>query len=358
MPPHPRPVLFECTLRDSSYVVNFQFTAAHTKRICLALERAGFDYIEVGHGLGLGASRADIGFAAEADEAYLDAAASVLTRARWGTFFIPGIAEAHHLDMAARRGMGFVRIGTNITEYRQAQTHVDHAKALGLTVSVNLMKTYAVSAAEFHGIVAEIGRWGPDNIYVVDSAGCMLPEDVRQYIRVILQETDADAGIHAHHNLQLAISNSLVALDEGARFVDTTLRGIGRSAGNAQTEVMVALLQQRRLAAEIDLMQTLALADEVFLPMMREIVANVPGANRAEVERGSSPSELVLGLGRCHSGFLPMIEDVARTHGVNPLQLVLDVSARDCVRPSRSLCEEVARGLAHAVAARSEADVR
>jgi hypothetical protein len=121
---------------------------------------------------------------------------------------------------------------------------------------------------------------------------------------------------------------------------------------------MVALLQQRRLAPEIDLMQTLALADEVFLPMMREIVANVPGANRAEVERGSSPSELVLGLGRCHSGFLPMIEDVARTHGVNPLQLVLDVSARDCVRPSRSLCEEVARGLAHAVAVRSEADVR
>jgi hypothetical protein len=174
----------------------------------------------------------------------------------------------------------------------------------------------------------------------------MLPDVVREYIRVIRHETDADAGIHAHHNLQLAVSNSLVALDEGARFIDTTLRGIGRSAGNAQTEVVLALLQQRGLAMEIDLMRTLVLADEVFLPLMREIVARTPGTNRSEVERGSSPSELVLGLGRCHSGFLPMIEEVARAHGVNPLRLVLAVSARDCVRPSRALCDEVAAALA------------
>jgi 4-hydroxy 2-oxovalerate aldolase len=360
MPPHPRPVIFECTLRDSSYVVNFQFTAEHTRRICAELEAAGFDHIEIGHGLGLGASRSEIGIAAEPDEVYLEAAASVLTRARWGTFFIPGIAEAQHLDLAARHGMDFVRIGTNITEYRQARVHVDRAKALGLTVSVNLMKTYAVDAREFRAIVADIGTWSPDNIYVVDSAGCMLPEDVREYTRAILQETAAEAGIHAHHNLQLAVSNSLVALDEGARFVDTTLRGIGRSAGNAQTEVMVALLQQRGAAAGIDLMRTLALADDVFVPIMRELVGRIPGTNPAEVERGSSAVELVLGLGRCHSGFLPMMAEVARIHGVNPLQLVLAVGARDCVRPTRALCEEVAGALAAqaAAAVRTGADAR
>jgi hypothetical protein len=180
----------------------------------------------------------------------------------------------------------------------------------------------------------------------------MLPETVREYTRAIRNETGADAGIHAHHNLQLAVSNSLVALEEGARFVDTTLRGIGRSAGNAQTEVVLALLQQRGLAMEIDLMRTLTVADEVFVPLMRQIVSSTPGTNRAEVERGSSPMELVLGLGRCHSGFLPMIEEVARAHGVNPLRLVLAVSARDCVRPSRALCNEVAAALA------AENDVR
>ena len=345
MPMHPRPVVFECTLRDSAYVVNFQFTAEHTRLVARALEAAGFDFIEIGHGLGLGASKPSIGIAAETDEAYLEAAASTLTRARWGTFFIPGIGEPQHLDLAAAYGMHFVRVGTNITEFRDARPHVDHAKSLGMTVSVNLMKTYAVDAAEFRSIAREIGTWRPDNIYVVDSAGCMLPEDVREYVRVILGETPCEAGIHAHHNLQLAVGNSLVALDEGARFVDTTLRGIGRSAGNAQTEVIVALLQRRGCLPDIDLTRTTAVAQDLFIPLVRELVDRIPGTNPEEVHRGSSDLELVLGLSRCHSSVLPMFRAVALDCGVNLLALIMAVSARDCVRPTPELCREEATRL-------------
>jgi 4-hydroxy 2-oxovalerate aldolase len=355
MPTHPRPIVFECTLRDASYVVNFQYTAEHTRTIARALEDAGFEYIEVGHGLGLGASTPTIGIAAETDEAYLEAAASTLSRARWGTFFIPGIADRHHLDLAAGFGMHFVRIGTNITEFRKAQPHVDRAKELGMTVSVNLMKTYAVSASEFKQIVREIGAWGPDNIYVVDSAGCMLPEHVRDATRAILDETGAEAGIHTHHNLQLAVSNAMVALEEGARFVDGTLRGIGRSAGNAQTEVIVALLQQRGLVPHIDLMRTVALAENVFVPLMRDLVARIPDTNPEEVHRGSNDVELVLGLSKCHSSFLPMFRRVANETGVNLLDLVTAVSARECVRPSPELCREEAERLAREAAGRVSA---
>jgi len=342
---HPNPVIFECTLRDSAYVVNFQFTAEHTRRVAHALEAAGFDHIEIGHGLGLGASKPSIGIAAETDEAYLEAAASTLTRARWGTFFIPGIGEPAHLDLAAAYGMHFVRVGTNITEFRDARRHVDHAKSLGMTVSVNLMKTYAVDAAGFRSIAREIGTWAPDHIYVVDSAGCMLPEDVRQYVRVILGETPCDAGMHAHHNLQLAVGNSLVALDEGARFIDTTLRGIGRSAGNAQTEVIVALLQRRGCVPGIDLMATTAIAQGLFVPLVRDLVERIPGTNPEEVHRGSSDLELVLGLSRTHSSFLPMFRAVAAEYGVNLLSLIMAVSARDCVHPTPAMCSEEAARL-------------
>jgi len=350
---HPRPVIFECTLRDASYVVNFQFTADQTRRVALALESVGFDHIEVGHGLGLGASKPSIGVAAETDEVYLEAAAATLTRARWGMFFIPGIGESRHLDLAAGFGMHFVRVGTNITEFREARAHVEHARSLGLSVSVNLMKTYAVDAPAFRDIVREIGAWQPDNIYVVDSAGCMLPDDVHEYIHAILGETACDAGIHAHHNLQLAVSNSLAALDAGARFVDTTLRGIGRSAGNAQTEVIVALLQRRGLVPEIDLMGTAAVSETLFVPLVRDMVARIPGTNSEEVHRGSSDLELVLGLSKCHSSFLPMIESVAKEHGVNLLALVMAVSTRDCIRPSLDLCREEAGRLARAAAAQT-----
>ena len=355
MPIHPDPVLFECTLRDAAYCVNFQFSAEDTRTVARALESAGFDHIEVGHGLGLGASSPRFGVAAEPDEAYLEAAASSLTTAQWGTFFIPGIGEAHHLETAARYGMDFVRIGTNITEFRDARPSVDQARALGMTVSVNLMKTYAVGPGAFAETVREIGTWAPDNIYIVDSAGGMLPDDVRACVRAILGETPCDAGMHAHHNLQLAVSNSMVALEEGARFIDSTLRGIGRSAGNAQTEVVVALCQRRGLLQSIDLMKTLAVSEQVFVPLVRDLIGRTPGTNPEEAHRGSSDLELVVGLAKCHSSFLPMISAVAAETGVNLLALVMAVSTRDCIRPTDALCREEAARLANAARSAAEA---
>jgi len=315
----PTPAVLECTLRDSSYAVEFQFTAAHTAKIARALEDAGFDFIEIGHGLGLGASTPAIGVAAETDEAYLEAAATSLTRAKWGTFFIPGIARAEHLDLAGRYRMPFVRFGTNVTEYEMAAPFITHARRYGMGVAVNLMKTYAVDLPEFRRIVREIGRWEPDVIYVVDSAGYMDGEHVRQCVRAVLDETSAQAGFHAHHNLQLAVSNSLIALAEGAMFVDSTLRGVGRSAGNAQTEVLVALMQRQGLLPGIDLMKTVAVARDVFVPTLQEMDRQVPGLDQAELWRGVSPVELVTGLSKCHSSFLPMITKVAGQEGVDLL---------------------------------------
>src|SRR5205823_1479586 len=95
------PRILETTLRDGSYAIDFQFTARDTELICRELERAGFDLIEVGHGIGLGADEAGKGDAAESDESYMRAAASALERARWGMFCIPGIATLRHLDLAA-----------------------------------------------------------------------------------------------------------------------------------------------------------------------------------------------------------------------------------------------------------------
>src|SRR5438132_11535061 len=96
-----KPDILEVTLRDGSYLIDFQFTAEDTATIASALEAAGFRWIEVGHGVGLGASREGKGAAAASDEEYLEAAANVLSRARWGMFFIPRIGRAEDLRMAA-----------------------------------------------------------------------------------------------------------------------------------------------------------------------------------------------------------------------------------------------------------------
>ena len=85
--------LLETTLRDGSYAVDFKFTPKDTAQIASALEEIGFELIEIGHGLGLHAKEMDKGDAAADDIDYLEAAASVLKKAQFGMFCIPGIAR-------------------------------------------------------------------------------------------------------------------------------------------------------------------------------------------------------------------------------------------------------------------------
>ncbi len=176
------PDILEVTLRDGSYLIDFQFTAEDTATIAAALESIGFRWIEVGHGLGLNASQSGKGMAAATDEEYMEAAAQALQHAKWGMFFIPGIGREEDLRLAARYGMSFIRIGTNVTETAQAEPYIALAKELGLIVSYNAMKSYAVSPAEFGRVVAQVHAWGADIACLVDSAGSMDPDAVAAYL--------------------------------------------------------------------------------------------------------------------------------------------------------------------------------
>ena len=101
---HSKLKILECTLRDGSYTIDFQFTAEDTAIIAAALEHAGFDLIEIGHGVGLNASNCGKGQAAATDEEYMQAVSCTLKRAEWGMFFIPGIGRHEDLEMAHKNG--------------------------------------------------------------------------------------------------------------------------------------------------------------------------------------------------------------------------------------------------------------
>ena len=106
--------ILDCTLRDGSYENNFGFTKNDTFNICRSLEQAGVEYIEVGHGLGLGASKRTKFKAIQSDKEYLNAANKAISNSKWGVFCIPGIATLDDLKSAADSGINFIRIGTKI----------------------------------------------------------------------------------------------------------------------------------------------------------------------------------------------------------------------------------------------------
>lgn len=338
--------ILECSLRDSSYAVDFQFSVEHTRQVAHGLEEAGFQFVEVGHGLGLGVTQPNMGIAAATDEQYLEAVASTLKRTKFGTFLIPGIGELRHLDMLRSYGASFVRIGCNATEVDSVKDFIPYAKKLGLMTFVNLMKTYAVSQKNFLQIAGDLYERGIDVLYLVDSAGCMSPNDIHSYVQTVKEGLDQlKVGLHAHNNLHLAVANALAAVEAGCDFIDTTLRGVGRSAGNAQTEVVLGLLQREGYLPHIDLYRTLDLSEKVFLPILESLATRVPNLNKFELYRGVSDIEIVVGLAKCHSSFLKNMTLMADRYQVDLRRLILAVSKVDFVNPSKELIENIARDL-------------
>jgi 4-hydroxy-2-oxovalerate aldolase len=327
-----KPDILEVTLRDGSYLIDFQFTAEDTATIASALEAAGFRWIEVGHGVGLGASREGKGAAAASDEEYLEAAAKVLSRARWGMFFIPRIGRAEDLRLAAHHKMSFVRIGTNVTEVDDAERFIGLAKELGFLVSYNAMKSYAVSPEEFGRCVVKVSRWGADVACLVDSAGSMHPDTVSTYLRAAKAVSDSPLGFHGHDNLSLAMANTLRAIDEGAVLVDSSLQGMGRSAGNAITEVLVAVLQQRNLLPGIDLKAAMDIGQGLIQPLLGR--------------RGVDPMAVTSGLASFHSSFMPKVQSYAHKYEVDVRDLIVRLCQEDLVSAPDELLERLSRELA------------
>jgi 4-hydroxy-2-oxovalerate aldolase len=327
-----QPEIMEVTLRDGSYVVDFQFTAHDTATMASVLEKLGFRWIEAGHGLGLNGSASGAGQAAATDEQYLEAMAGSVKAARWGMFYIPGVGRPEDLQRAVRYGMSFVRIGVNVTEAHKAESLIDLAKGLGLTVCCNPMKSYAVSAAEFGRVAGDAARWGADVVYLVDSAGSMYPEDVQAYLAAARNETDVALGFHGHNNLSLAMANSLRAIECGAALIDSSLQGLGRSAGNAATEVLVAILKQRGLWPDADLKSILDAGRVLVQPLLRK--------------RGIDPLAVTAGYAHFHSSFDAKVRSYARKYGVDVHDLVVRLCEEDQVNAPDALLDQLSHELA------------
>jgi 4-hydroxy 2-oxovalerate aldolase len=324
------PEILECTLRDGSYAIDFQFSADDTFRIAKRLDELGFPLIEVGHGIGLGASEKKMGTAAATDEEYMTAAAKAVTRGRWGMFCIPGIARLSDLYLAADHGIGFVRIGTEVNDVEGAQPFIEAARTRGLQVFSNLMKSYTSSPAYFASQAKRCVEYGAQCIYIVDSAGGMLPTEIATYIDA-LRDVDSAVriGFHGHNNIGMAVANALFCAERGVDVIDTSLQGLGRSAGNTQSEHFIATLIRSGYELNYDVVEVMQAGEELIRPLVRET--------------GYSSLDITAGLALFHSSYMKRVLAAAKDHRVDPRRLILALCSRDRVNAPIALIEEAAR---------------
>lgn len=325
----PSPKILDCTLRDGSYAINFQFSQSETTRIASRLDALGFPLIEVGHGIGLGASEKGMGVAAATDEEYMRATAAGVKNGLWGMFCIPGVATLDHLSLAADNGMGFVRIGCEVENAAQAVPFIEKALALGMRVYSNLMKSYAVPP-EFFAEQARICRQaGAECIYVVDSAGGMLPNEITALVTLLRERIDGiSLGFHGHHNLGMGVANALVCADLGFELIDSSLQGFGRSAGNTPTEQIVAVLLRAGYDVGIDPVDVMQAAEELIRPLVRT--------------QGISSLDVTAGLALFHSSYMGRVLGVARSHRIDPRRLILAVCEQNKASAPMDLLERCA----------------
>ncbi len=320
--------ILECTLRDGSYSIDFQFTPEDTSIIASALEGAGLKMIEIGHGLGLNATSKGKGQAAATDVEYMQAANAALNLAKWGMFFIPGIARREHIDIALEYGIGFLRIGANAPETETSLPFIEYAASKGITTFCNLMKSYALSAKEIatKAHMAELA--GASGVYLVDSAGYMLPEDVEKYVRTMKTTVNVPIGFHGHDNLSMGCANCLSAIKGGAQYVDSTLMGLGRGGGNPATETLSALLSKAGYQTEIDTNYCCDIGHTYIKPLSM-------GLYRSSID-------IACGEHGFHSSFLNSALESARKYEVDPRILIAEVCKTDLVNPTNELMDKIA----------------
>lgn len=324
--------ILDCTLRDGSYEVNFGMDAAFTSHIVSELDSCNIKLIEVGHGIGIDASEV-VTVAKETDLDYAKAAQESIKDSEWGMFCIPTIAKPQSVRRLSESGMGFVRIGIDVGHVEEGLRFIESIQDLGLKIFVNFMKSYSLPEEHLaKSAKAVVESFAIEAVYLVDSAGGMLPLDLKRYgdaLRSALGR-NVKLGFHGHDNLGLAVSNSLLSLENDFWIVDSTLQGIGRSAGNAPTERMAAVMALEGYNDTYDVVGIMKLSERV-----RKILQNP----------GTSGLDTMAGLTGFHSSYMDSLLAVSKELRVDPYLLMSEVTRESKAHASEEMLRRIAEKL-------------
>ncbi|MGP3925171.1 hypothetical protein [Streptomyces sp. 8N616] len=297
--------ILDATLRDGSYAVDFQLDEEFVSELLRRLDETPIKKVEIGHGLGFEAERLGTRACNIDLKRWCEIARSELTATSWGMFAQPEFSRLSTLAELCNQGMSFVRIGMEPERVPEHLDYIERATEICGEVYLNLMKTSGTPAEELPGLLRDVTP-AIAGLYVVDSYGSMLPANVHLYV-TIAKESFPVVGFHGHDNLGMANANSIAAFEAGATIVDGTLDGIGRGAGNAETESLAGIIS----TLGEDRFDYKALAR--LAHFCRTSLELLPEDRNMQVLGG------VIGL---HSGFFPIIERLCAELTVDPASLM------------------------------------
>ena len=264
--------VFDCTIRDGGLVNNYHFTDEFIKAHYETCVAAGVDYMEIGKNNSPSImSEEEFGawnFCKEEDirkivgENNTDMKIAVMSDI--------GRTVPSELLPKSESVVDMIRIATYIHQLPAAIELIEEAHAKGYETTVNIMAISKSFDDELNEVLEQLAKTNVDIIYIADSFGSFYPEQINKLTEKYLsyaEKTGKKIGIHAHNNLQLAYANTIEAMMYGASFLDVTISGLGRGAGNCAMELLIGFLKNPKY----NQMPVLEFIEKFIVPLEKEL---------------------------------------------------------------------------------------
>jgi len=325
--------VIDSTLRDGSHAMRHQFTKEHIRDYARGAELANTKILVVGHGMGLGASSLQQGKSLLSDKEMLITARKQLKKTKLGVFFIPGYGTIRNdIEPILSVGIDVIIIASHCTEANVTREHIQYSIRKGLKVYGVLMMSHMVSAKILLEQSKLMQEYGVSGILLMDSAGAYLPKDVAKNIRILSKGLNIDVGFHAHNNLGMAVSNSVIAIENGAKIIDACSRGLGAGAGNCQLEVLVGVLTKLGYKTGLDLYKLMDNSENIVAKLMMKPL---------EINHIT----LMGGITGVVSAFAPHVLKAAQRFNVDPRDILVQLGKRQVVGGQEDIIIDVAMQL-------------
>jgi 4-hydroxy 2-oxovalerate aldolase len=330
----------DTSLRDGSHAKRHQFSEDQVRSIVGALDAAGMPVIEVTHGDGLGGSSFNYGFSATPEQQLIRVAVETAKSARIAALMLPGLGTKDDITAAADLGVSIIRVATHCTEADISIQHFGLARAIGLETVGFLMMAHTSRPEDLAKQARIMADAGCQCVYVVDSAGAMILEDVSDRVAAVVAElgSDAQVGFHGHENLSLSMGNSVLAVRAGAVQIDGSTRRFGAGAGNTSCEALAAVCERLGIRTGLDVLKMIDAAEDVVRPVM-------------DGECLLDRLALIMGYAGVYSSFLRHAYRAAERYAVSGADILMECGRRKLVGGQEDQIIQIAAELAAASAA-------
>lgn len=330
-------MFFDSTLRDGSHAVKHRISKNSIIDYCQAMDSVGMHTIIVGHGNGLGASSLQVGLSLLSDYEMLTTARKNLEKTKLGAFLIPGFGTIKDdIKPAIEDGVDLFCIAAHCTEADITRQHIEYIRNQGKDAYGILMMYHRASTEKLLEEALKLQSYGVMGVTIMDSAGASTPEMVKRTINTLYNGLNIRVGFHGHNNLGLAVSNTYIAIKEGASIVDGTLRGFGAGAGNCQLEALAALLKMNDIETNLDLYRMLDTSESVVRSMM-------------EKDTGLADLSIISGMAGVFSSFATQVNRAAEKFKVDPRDIFLELGKQKAVAGQEDMIIGIAEKLSKSV---------